>query len=390
MLTTEQLRRELRDLANKQPGIDPLEVLTRARRRRMVPRVPAVAAALVVVGLVVAALAIVRDGTPTRVTAGVAAPTDAVVTLTPGRASDDHAILRRLDRGSGDVTNIAVDANNFSDYRVPVLGRGGEIVVAQGGEAVRVDFSARQVRRLVDSLVFAAAADEDAIWSVTTWGYGNRPPFEISLVNVDTGKVDRTFTLPEDLGWPLGATRRHILTIGSTPGTLALVDPAAGSVTTRIADAPQLGGNGWAVGDRVAWLSSCSDEWVCATLHLLDDRTGEERTIRVPSGLAGFRPWGAMNESGSTLAILGATDEGATLQQLLTVRLSDADVRVVPDSTGPTGQMVAWSADGQRVYWSSDRDRALDVWDVSTERTAHISTSVVPFVGLTVTASPSN
>jgi hypothetical protein len=393
-----ELREQLADEAALEPVTvaDPVgAVVGRARRARRRRRSAfagvVVALATVVVVAIIAVRAPDRQGV-------VAPPTPRVEVLAlsthqtslPGQYASE---VSYVDTETGKTVGRSIPSNNYAEYPLQLF-RIGDRLLMPGGKGVvsaPLDLSSPP-RDMAPALVFVPSVHPDRFWAVTHFQFGNRPPYRVTEFDAAGRATAAELALPPDAGWPIAGTPEGLLMWSGTTDEVWLWDPSSRRVTRRIPGVPDFSGNGWIAGNVFAWVSPCGATLpTCASLHLLDLRTGVLRDLAPPPGFGGFGVDGAMSPDGRSLAVfVDRTRDPSDLggRALALVDVATGRITMVP-SSARTPSHVAWSPDGRTVYYGTDNATGIAFWHLGDPDSSQAATKLPSFSALIAAPVPS-
>jgi hypothetical protein len=264
---------------------------------------------------------------------------------------------RLLLAGDGEMWVIDVRAGRARRLRVPLPGgdpphrvvrRGDRFVLWDRGTSVTGPRIRRPEPLERRSAFFLPSTRPDRVW---LFRFDRDSPATnlrfASMSEIDLSGRRTAHAKRPPRGWPVRAARAGILLLRHEPEILVW-NPRT---RERIATLPfgRIGDIGPVHGDTLA---SCTGR--CGVLRLTDVRTGAQRRVLGPAGLA-FEPAYAAFSSDGDLAVPVRT-RGERTRRLALVESGRA--RVVPGSSVPEGYVIAtWSRDDAHVFLSGGQGR---------------------------------
>jgi hypothetical protein len=247
---------------------------------------------------------------------------------------------------------------SLQTFPARILRRGRRLVYyGKGGEVDSIDLNLLQrPRRLMrrgpfnDAGFFIPSARADRVWvtvpnrkggaprlirEVTAGGRVTVPDVALPYRNAKSGG-----------GFPVVAFRGQLgLSTGSLLG-LRLWNPQSRRPGSKI----RHGGHGPTFGNLLARGSYAGPH-----IHLTNVAIGRDRSIRLPSGYAGFdTPAATFSPNGHLLAVPVSHKQGFLgARRLALIHVATGSVSIVPGSKVDRGAgFVTWSSDGRRVFMS--------------------------------------
>ena len=304
----------------------------------------------------------------------------------PGTSSSREPTLVFL-AGDGRLTVVDVDAGRAVVHELAVLATGdplyrivprGDGLVVYGGDTYVLDPELRAPpRKLGDSWLFIPSAEPDRVWVAVL--DRTSPEAVRALATVREVTADDRVTSPDihppGGRWPVAAVGDELVFEDHREGGRELWNPSTRKFTRRLPGASRGPGQG----DLLAW---CEREGL--VLHVLDVRSGGDRTFGPPKGFAAFDCWaGAISPGGDTLAVPARAVGYDSERSLALVDLKDGDTDLVPESTvGPVYVFVAWSSRGDGVFFSGGSDGDLVQYRLGEPRAGPVAVEVRDFYGM--------
>lgn len=178
----------------------------------------------------------------------------------------------------------------------------------------------------------------------------------VQLIDSTGRKVGGPVTLPGDTGWyPMGFASTAGIVLAELPAygdhsnKEELWNPLTNQVVREFAHSFVIG----ASGNQIVWQSSAPYCTTGCSVHVLNVRTGTDRTVQLPRGVEATGD-AAISPDGSTIAIttaLGGASRVPNPQAIFSIRANDRVAKLVAGSeqvTNPNlGPMtLTWSANG--------------------------------------------
>lgn len=198
-----------------------------------------------------------------------------------------------------------------------------------------------------DGVIRGPTSTEAWIWSqpcapiIGCTNYNAPQMGSVHLIDSSGRQIRAAVALPGDAGWyPTGLAGNVGMVLSQLPpygnhgNQQEIWNPLTGRVVHEFANADVLG----ASGNTVVWERAAPYCETACSLHVLNLRTGSQRTVRLPAGVTATGD-AAVSQDGSTIAITGALRATSRIpypQAVLLIRSHTRVAQVLAGSEQPT------------------------------------------------------